>query len=136
MATRPADLRDRSTRHKAVVLLVLAAIAILALVGIGIHYFEARAAEARLHAELQQRSATAAQMRSMISGELDTARAILVERTLQKVAEGKLAEARVELAPFASLQDPRIVQIMVLIDKELAIQKSLEQGRPQTAPAK
>ena len=77
--------------------------------------------------ELAERSAQAQALRTQIGSEIDAARKLLADRAVDKIAQEKLAEARAELARFIPFQDPRILQMVALIDQELAVRESLRQ---------
>lgn len=124
----------KSTRNKDLAALALVFFSALLSIFVGGLYLDQRGAEARMIAEVQDRTAVAARLRKQIAGELDAVRETLIDRTQRKIAEGKLAEARAELARFVPLQDPQIAKVIALIDKELEIRKLLEQGGSETAP--
>ena len=123
-----------ATRNRELAALALVAFSALLSVVVGGLYLDQRAAEARMIAEVQDRTAVAARLRKQIAGELDAVRETLIDRTQRKIADGKLAEARAELARFVPLQDPQITKVMTLLDKELEIRKLLEQIGSETAP--
>ena len=126
----------RSTRRRELAALVLVCLSALLCAIAGGLYLDQSVAEARMLAALQDRSAIAARLHKQIAGELDAVRETLIDRTRRKIAEGKLVEARDELARFVPLQDPKIATIVALIDKELEIRKLLEQSGSETAPQK
>lgn len=120
-------------RRRELGVLVIATLAALALVVSVSALLHERATRARMQAELQERAALAATLRASIDAELDTARALLAEQAIEKIAQDRLAQARAELARFAQFQDPKILRMIELIDKELAIRESLRQGQAQVA---
>jgi len=61
---------------------------------------------------------------------------MLAERTVRNIERNTLVQARSELARFSTLNDPRIVQMLALIDKELQIRVLVEQSLSETAPDK
>ena len=139
-----ALLRDRwkqrsleeSIHTKELAALALAVFAALLFVFALSLYIGQREAEAAMRVEVRERTALAGQVGKQIASELEFVRELLVSRTQSKIAEGKLAEARTELARFLPLQDPQVVKIVALIDKELEIRKLLEQSLLETAPEK
>ncbi len=124
----------RSTRSKDLAALALVFLSALLSVFVGGLYLDRRVAEAKMVAEVQDRTAVAARLRKQIADELEAVRETLIDRTQRKIADGKLAEARAELARFAPLQDPQIAKVVALLDKELEIRKLLEQSGSETAP--
>ena len=113
-------------RAERVVLIVSTLAALLVVVGAGV-LVQQRDARAAMQRELVERSAQAQALRTQIGSEIDAARKLLADRAVDKIAQEKLAEARAELARFIPFQDPRILQMVALIDQELAVRESLRQ---------
>ena len=124
----------KSTRNNALAVLALVSFSALLFVFVGGLYLDQRVSEARMFAAVKDRTDTAVQLRKQIAGELEAVREILIDRTQRRIADGKLAEARAELARFVPLQDPQIAKVIALLDKELEIQRLLEQSGSETAP--
>lgn len=124
-----------TVRTRELTALVVLTLACLALVAFGDSQLRTRAAADALALEkMQEKTILAAQLRERIAKELDAARALLADRTLQKIVQQELVEARAELSRFASFQDPKINQMIELIDKELEIRKLVGQTLVETAP--
>lgn len=90
----------------------------------------------RLQAELRERDRIAKVLQARIATEIDAVRAMLADRTVRNIERNTLVEARNELARFAALKDPRIVQMLALIDTELEIRSLVAHSLAETAPDK
>lgn len=90
----------------------------------------------RMMAELEQKNALASELRAKITAEVDRVRAMLADRTVRRIEQQQLTQARDELARFQSLNDPRITQMLALIDSELEIRTLVAQTLSETAPGK
>lgn len=123
-------------RIKELLALTLIAGVALLLVAVTNSYFRDQAEQQRLSVELQERDRMASELRTRIDGEIDTVRALLADRTVRNIERDRLANARGELARFAALNDPRITQMLALIDKELEIRQLVKQTFTQDAPDK
>jgi len=123
-----------ATRFKETAALAIVTITALALVWFGTTLQHQRAAEADALARLQDKTLLASQLRARIDKELDVARSLLADSTVQKIANERLLEARADLARFAAFQDPKINQMIALIDRELEIRKLVTQSLAETAP--
>lgn len=99
-------------------------------------YLQQQQDEQRLQAELQERDRIAKLLQTRIATEIDAVRAMLAERTVRSIERNTLVQARDELARFSALKDPRIVQMLALIDTELQIRALVEQSLTETAPDK
>jgi hypothetical protein len=123
--TQPARARD-------VAVLVATAVSALLVVVVGGTLLEERGARASVQRELAERSAESLVLQTRMRAQLDAARLMLAERTVEKITRQKLAEARAELLRFAAFKDPGITQMIALIDQEIAIRAtekaSLSQG--------
>jgi len=124
----------RAARNMERVALVVTTLAALLLVVYGSAALQERDSRARMQAELEQRSAQALALRARIAVDIGTARALLADRAVDKIAQEKLVEARAELARFIPFKDPGIMQMITLIDRELEIRESLRQRLPQGDP--
>jgi len=125
----------KAVRTRELTALVAVALVGLALVAYAASQLRTRAAADALALErMQEKTDLAAQLRERISRELDAARALLADRTLQKIANEELVEARAELGRFASFQDPEINRMIELIDRELEIRKLVRQTLSEATP--
>jgi hypothetical protein len=88
----------------------------------------------RLQAELRERDRIAKVLQTRIATEIDAVRTMLADRTVRNIERDTLVQARNELARFAELKDPRIIQMLSLIDTELQIRTLVEQSLAETAP--
>ena len=125
----------RSARNAELAALAISSLCALLLVVYGDQYVRQRDVEEELQADMRRSTELAIQIRQKISAHLDAARTLLADRAQRKIADHQLAEARTELARFAAFNDPRIAQMIALIDKELAIRQLVEQSLSQTEPA-
>lgn len=121
-------------RWREALLLGLAVLVAVALVALAQEQSQRQARAQRLQAELQERDRIAALLRTRIGKELDSVRAMLAERTVRHIEADTLADARRELARFAELRDPRITQMLALIDTELEIRALVAQSLVESAP--
>jgi len=121
-------------RWRETLVLGLAVLVAVALVALTQAQFQRQARAQRLQAELQERDRIAALLRTRIGKEIDSVRAMLAERTVHHIEAGTLADARRELARFAELRDPRITQMLALIDSELEIRALVAQSLVEHAP--
>jgi hypothetical protein len=113
-ASAPMRVRD-------LLVLVATAVSALFLVVLGGVVLDERDSRARMQRELTERSAQSQALRTQIGAQVDAARRMLADRAVERVTQHKLAEARAELLRFAGFQDPGISQMILLIDRELAI---------------
>ncbi len=114
----------------------LATVTVLLLV-VFIHaHFDKQDRDLRMMAELEQKNALASELRVKITAEVDRVRAMLADRTVRRIEQQQLAQARDELARFQSLKDPRITQMLALIDSELEIRALVAKTLSETAPDK
>lgn len=88
----------------------------------------------RLLAEMRERDRIAKVLQTRIATEIDAVRALLAERTVRNIERNTLVDARNELARFAALKDPRIAQMLTLIDTELQIRTLVEQSLRESSP--
>lgn len=121
----------------------LVALALLLITGVAFaltataqHYLQRQQDAQRLQAELRERDRIARVLQTRIATEVDAVRAMLAERTVRNIERNTLLDARNELARFAALKDPRIVQMQTLIDTELQIRDLVGQSLSETAPDK
>lgn len=129
-------------RHRVTTLARLRELLALALVtGVGIavvayahDYFQRQAQALQLQAELKERDRIASVLRSRINHEVEAVRAMLAERTVRHIEQNTLADARKDLARFEALHDPRIAQMVSLIDIELEIRTLVAQSLVESAP--
>ena len=113
-----------STRARDIAVLVLTTSMALLAVLVGGVVLEERDARARVQQELAERTAQSELLRARIGAQVDAARSMLADRAADRVSRQELTQARAELLRFAAFQDPRIVQMITLIDQELAIRAS------------
>ena len=99
-------------------------------------HFDKQDRDLRMMAELEKKSALASALRSKITAEVDRVRAMLADRTVRRIEQQQLTQARDELARFQSLKDPRITQMLALIDSELEIRTLVAKTLSETAPDK
>lgn len=125
----------RSVRNAELAALSISSLCALLLVVYGDQYLRQRDVAAKLQADMQRNTDLSIEIKQHISAQLDSARALLADRAQRKIADQQLVEARTELARFAAFNDPRIAQMIALIDKELAIRQLVEQSLSQTEPA-
>lgn len=125
-----------ATRSRETAALGFAAIAALLAVVFVHAYMDKQDREIRMLAELEQKTSLASELRSKISAEVDRVRAMLADRTVRRIEQEQLTQAREELARFQSLNDPRITQMLVLIDTELQIRALVAQALSETAADK
>jgi len=116
-------------------LAVITGVALL-LVAYANSYFRDQAQQQRLTVELNERDRMAKELRTRITDEINTVRAMLADRTVHNIERDALTNARTELARFVALKDPRITQMLALIDKELEIRDLVKQTFTQDAPDK
>lgn len=114
---------------------VATATALLFVVFVHAH-FDKQDRDLRMLAELEQKDALATELRSKIAAEVDRVRAMLADRTVRRIEQQQLSLAREELARFQSLKDPRITQMLALIDTELEIRDLVAKALSETAPEK
>lgn len=129
---RPGALK--SARAREIAALGVVTLTALLLVAVGTEYKRRSDDQARLLAEMKAKTALAAQISQKTTEALDAARVLLADRALEKIAQQQLTQARAELARFASFNDPRIIKMIELLDKELEIRKLVQQGLSETAP--
>jgi len=125
-----------ATRSRESAALGFAAIAALLSVVFVHAYFDKQDRDVRMLAELGQKTTLAAELRSQITAEVDRVRAMLADRTVRRIEQQQLTQAREELARFQSLNDPRITQMLVLIDTELQVRALVAQALSETAADK
>lgn len=125
-----------AARTREVLALLLITGVALALTATAQHYLQRQQDAQRLQAELNERDRIAKVLQTRIATEVDAVRAMLAERTVRNIERNTLLDARKELARFAALKDPRIVQMLALIDTELQIRDLVEQSLSETAPDK
>lgn len=106
----------------------------LGVVGFGQDYLQRQADIQRLHAELQERDRIATDLRTRINSEVDAIRAMLADRTVRNIERNTLANARTDLARFAAIKDPRIGQMLALIDTELEVRVLVAQSLHESDP--
>jgi hypothetical protein len=123
-----------ATRAKETAALAIVTVTALALVAFGNTLLRERAAEAEAMARLQDKALLASQLRDRIGKELDVARGLLADSTVQKIANERLVEARADLARFAAFHDPKIDRMIELIDRELEIRRLVAQSLAESAP--
>jgi hypothetical protein len=99
-------------------------------------HFDRQERELRMATEIAQKDALAAELRLKITSEVDRVQAMLADRTVRRIEQQQLTQAREELARFQSLNDPRITQMLALIDSELEIRALVATALTETAPAK
>ena len=99
-------------------------------------HFDKQDRDLRMMAELEQKNALASELRVKITAEVDRVRAMLADRTVRRIEQQQLTQARDELARFQSLNDPRITQMLALIDSELEIRALVAKALSETAPDK
>ncbi len=114
--------------------LVLATAVGIALVAYTQHRIQQQDQAQQLQAELKERVRIAAVLRSRINKEVDAVRMMLADRTVRHIEQGTLTDARKDLARFAALKDPRITQMLSLIDTELEIRSLVAQSLSEPAP--
>jgi hypothetical protein len=68
--------------------------------------------------------------------QLDAERGTLLQLVQQKVAEGKLQEAKQVVSKYSSLNDPALQQAVALIDREISIAALVASTKSETDPAK
>jgi hypothetical protein len=125
-----------STRSRESAALGFVAIAALLAVVFVHSYFDKQERDIRMLAELEQKTTLASELRSKITAEVDRVRAMLADRTVRRIEQQQLTQAREELARFQSLNDPRITQMLALIDAELQIRGLVAQALSETAADK
>lgn len=132
---RRHDIATAGRIKELLALAVITGVALL-LVAYANSYFRNQADQQRLLVELNERDRLAKELRTRITGEIDSVRAMLADRTVRNIERDQLANARGELARFVALNDPRITQMLALIDKELEIRDLVKQTFTQDAPDK
>lgn len=125
-----------ATRSSESAALGFAAIAALLAVVFVHAYFDKQDRDTRMLAELEQKTTLASELRSKINAEVDRVRDMLADRTVRRIEQQQLTQARDELARFQSLNDPRITQMLALIDTELQIRALVAQALSETAADK
>jgi hypothetical protein len=123
-----------SARMREILAVVLITGVALALTAYAQRHLERQQEEQRLQAELRERDRIAKVLQTRIATEIDAVRAMLADRTVRNIERNTLIDARNELARFAALKDPRIVQMLALIDTELQIRELVAQSLSETAP--
>ncbi len=123
-----------STRGMEAIALGLATVTALLLVVFADAHFDKQDRDLRMVAELEQKNALASELRTRITAEVDRVRAMLADRTVRRIEQQQLTQARDELARFQSLNDPRITQMLALIDAELEIRNLVARTLSETAP--
>jgi hypothetical protein len=125
-----------ATRNREAATLVFATLTALLLVA-GVHaHLDKQDRNIRMLAELEQKNALATELRTRITAEVDRVRTLLADRTVRRIEQEQLTQAREELSRFQSLNDPRITQMLALIDTELEIRAGVAQALSETDPAK
>jgi mannosyltransferase OCH1-like enzyme len=125
-----------ATRNREAATLVFATLTALLLIA-GVHaHLDKQDRNIRMLAELEQKNALGAELRNRITAEVDRVRTLLADRTVRRIEQQQLTQAREELARFQSLHDPRITQMLALIDTELQIRALVAQALSETEPAK
>lgn len=114
--------------------LVLVTVVGIALVAYAQDQFERQAQAQRLQAELAERDRVASVVRTRINQEIDTVRALLADRTVRHIERDTLADARTDLARFAQLKDPRIAQMLALIDHEIEVRSLVAHSLTERSP--
>ncbi len=114
--------------------LAFATVTALVLVVFADAHFDKQKRDLRMMAELEQKNAVASELRIKITAEVDRIRAMLAERTVRRIEQQQLTQARDELARFQSLNDARITQMLALIDSELEIRNLVAKTLSETAP--
>ncbi len=127
---------EKASRVRELLALALVTGVALLLIAYAQGYFQDRTDRQQLQAELQVRDRQAKELRARIAGELDAVRAMLADRTVRSIERNTLADARKELARFVELKDPRIVQMLGMIDNELEIRDLVRQALAESAPDK
>ncbi len=122
-------------RGKEAIALGLATVTALLLVVMVHAHFDKQDRDLRVATELVQKDALASELRIKITGEIDRVRAMLADRTVRRIEQQQLTQAREELARFQSLNDPRITQMLALIDSELEIRNLVAKTLSETEPA-
>ena len=123
-------------RIKETAALAIVTITAFALVSFGNTLQHERAAETDALARLQDKALLATQLRVRIEKELDVARGLLADSTVNKIANEQLLEARADLARFAGFQDAKINKMIALIDRELEIRELVTRSLAETVPDK
>jgi hypothetical protein len=127
---------SNATRNRETATLVFATLTALLLVA-GVHaHLDKQDRNIRMLAELEQKNTLATELRSRITAEVDRVRTLLADRTVRRIEQQQLTQAREELARFQSLNDPRITQMLALIDTELEIRALVAQALSETDAAK
>lgn len=130
---RSVSMAARTLTALALLLITGAALALIATTQ---RHLQRQQDAQRLQAELDERDRIARVLQTRIATEVDAVRAMLAERTVRNIERNTLLQARNELARFAALNDPRIVQMQALIDTELRIRDLVAQSLTETAPDK
>ena len=123
-----------TTRSRETATLVFATLAALLAVVVVHAHLDKQDRDIRMLAELAQKEALAGDLQTRITAEVDRVRQLLADRTVRHIEQQQLTQARTELARFQSLKDPRITQMLVLIDTELEIRALVAQSLDETAP--
>ena len=126
---------DRTRSIEATALALATVTALLLVVFVHAH-LDKQDRDLSLMAELEQKNALASELRVKITAEVDRVRAMLADRTVRRIEQQQLTQARDELARFQSLNDPRITQMLALIDSELEIRALVAKTLSETAPNK
>ena len=121
---RPGYARSARAIEASVLLVTVGAMFLIVLIAGAM--LQERDSRAGMRLELAARSAQSTVLRAQIDAEIDAARRLLADRAIEKITQEKLAEARAELVRFVPFQDPRILQMIALIDRELAIRASVK----------
>lgn len=127
---------SEATRGRETATLGFATITALMVVAFAHAYVDKQDRDIRMLAELEQKSTLASDLRARITVEIDRVRSLLADRTVRRIEQQQLTQARDELARFQSLKDPRITQMLSLIDTELEIRSLVAQALSETAPDK
>mgnify|MGYP000007271202 CR=1 FL=1 len=125
-----------AVRIRSTLVLVLVAAVALVLVAAAQRHLQDQEDERRLQAELRERDRIAKVLKTRLSTEIDAVRAMLADRTVRNIERDSLTKARDELARFAPLNDPRITQMLTLIDTEIEIRTLVAQTLAETTPDK
>jgi len=122
------------TRGVEAAALGLASVTAVLLVVFANAHFDKQDRDLHMLAELEQKNTLASELRIKITAEVDRVRAMLADRTVRRIEQQQLTQARDELARFQSLNDPRITQMLALIDSELEVRNLVAKTLSETAP--
>jgi len=125
-----------ATRSRESAALLFVSVAALLVVAAAHAYVDRQDRDTRMQAELAQKNALAGELRAKINAEIARVRALLADRTVRRIEQQQLSQARDELARFQSINDPRITQMLALIDTELEIRRLVALSLRETAADK